>query len=102
MLKTQLSKVFTWNTFTFVPILFVTILFSPIQNATPADSSPKEVRVVNLKATFDAPKVTLNKRQLQFAKSYIRKNSEDLVLIKKRSKLPFTIMDSVSPGMAYL
>ena len=95
MLKTQLSKVFTWNTFTFVPILFVTILFSPIQNATPADSSPKEVRVVNLKATFDAPKVTLNKRQLQFAKSYIRKNSEDLVLIKKRSKLPFTIMDSV-------
>ena len=90
MLKTQLSKVILWNSFSFVPVFF-----SPIQNASPAISSPKEVNVVNLKASFDAPKVALNKRQLQFAKSYVRKNAEDLMLIKKRSRLPFTIMDSV-------
>ncbi|HWK07116.1 MAG TPA: lytic transglycosylase domain-containing protein [Puia sp.] len=79
-----------WNSFSFVPALF-----SPVLNASPAISSPKEVEVVNLKTSFAAPKVALNKRQLQFAKSYVRKNSEDLMLIKKRSRLPFIIMDSV-------
>ncbi|HEX9508944.1 MAG TPA: lytic transglycosylase domain-containing protein [Puia sp.] len=90
MLKTQLSKVILWNSFSFVPAFF-----SPVQNASPTISSPKEAAVVNLKTSFAAPKVTLNKRELQFAKNYIRMNAEDLVNIKKRSKIPFTIMDSV-------
>ena len=90
MLKTQLSKVILWNSFSFVPAFF-----SPNQIASPDISSPKETGMINLKTSFAAPKVALNKRELQFARNYIRINAEDLVNIKKRSKLPFTIMDSV-------
>ncbi len=87
MLKTQLSKIVLWNSFSFIPVLF-----APGKDLSPASTYPKEK--INLAATF-APKVHLNKRALQFAKNYIRNSAEDLVSIKKRSKVPFNIMDSV-------
>lgn len=87
MLKTQLSKVILWNSFSFIPAFF-----SPGQDlATPAPF-PKER--INLSATF-APKVKLNKHELLFAKNYIKNSAEDLVNIRQRSKLPFKIIDSV-------
>lgn len=88
MLKTQLSKVILWNSFCFVPTFF-----APGQKLSTAMGLPKEA--INLKASFAAPQVKLSKHELQFARKYIRQNADDLVNIKKRSKLPFTIMDSV-------
>ena len=87
MLKTQLSKVIIWNSLCFIPTFF-----APGQDLSTAICLPKEA--INLKASF-APKVKLSKREMQFTRNYIRQNAEDLVKIKKRSKIPFTIMDSV-------
>jgi membrane-bound lytic murein transglycosylase D len=87
MLKTQLSKIVLWNSFSFIPVFF-----TPGQDLSPVIPFPKEK--INLAATF-APKIKLNKRELQFARNYIKHSAEDLVSIKKRSKVPFIIMDSV-------
>lgn len=112
MLKTQLTKaIYLWISFCF----FITTSFAPSQNLSPAISFTK--KRVNVEASFvketpsppstyylkeklntvlpSAPKVKLNKHQLQFAKNYIRTSVESLVNVKQRSKIPFSIMDSV-------
>jgi|KBSMisStaDraftv2_1062788.scaffolds.fasta_scaffold00502_21 hypothetical protein len=43
----------------------------------------------------DAPKIRLNRKGVQFVNKYIRNSNECLVSVKKRSTVPFSIIDSV-------
>ncbi|HEY4155087.1 MAG TPA: lytic transglycosylase domain-containing protein [Puia sp.] len=67
-------------------------------SATPDKSMPAGMKhsVENLRKTSPVvSKMTLNKRNLQFVRNYIQKSKENLVLIKRRSAVPFSIIDSV-------
>ncbi|HEY4061016.1 MAG TPA: lytic transglycosylase domain-containing protein [Puia sp.] len=92
MLKTKVSKAIYLCLF-----CFFASSFAP---ATPAIPLPKagldsKTLFATAAKVFRMPRVKLNKQATQFANNYIRKNAEDLVNIRQRSKVPFTIMDSV-------
>jgi membrane-bound lytic murein transglycosylase D len=96
MLKTQVVKAVSF-------CLFCSILssFVPVSPAsTPAVPSialsAERTASSGTKAEISfAPKVKLNKQALLFANHYIRTDGESLIRIRQRSKVPFTIMDSV-------
>ncbi len=46
-------------------------------------------------STLEEPKIGLNPNGKKFIADYLKKNDEDLVLIKKRSSSPFRIIESV-------
>jgi membrane-bound lytic murein transglycosylase D len=48
-----------------------------------------------LTATVMAPKAHLNSQGMQFVRSYIRKSNRNLISIRHRSRVPFSIIDSV-------
>jgi len=96
MLKTQVVKAVSF-------CLFCSIVssFAPVSPAsTPAVPSialsAERTASSGTKAEISfAPKVKLNKQALLFANHYIRTDGESLIRIRQRSKVPFTIMDSV-------
>jgi membrane-bound lytic murein transglycosylase D len=89
MLKTQLSKA-----------IYLCLIFAFVNSFTPASpalspvSFPKEKSSTKAEV-YVAPAIKLNKQALKFATRYINTDAESLLKIKERSKLPFTIMDSV-------
>ena len=98
MLKTKFLKAIYLCLFCFIASSFV--LAPSAISLPPAISLPKtsidtKTLLVAAAEVFRAPKVRLNKQALQFANNYIRKSAEDLVSIRQRSKIPFSIMDSV-------
>jgi len=98
MLKTKFLKAIYLCLFCFIASSFV--LAPSAISLPPAISLPKtsidtKTLLVTAAEVFRAPKVRLNKQALQFANNYIRKSAEDLVSIRQRSKIPFSIMDSV-------
>ncbi len=98
MLKTQLSKAIYLGLF-----IFVTSSFVPAPIATSAISLSKDrfdtetpfVREPQSGKISMSPKVKLNKQELQFANNYIKTSIKCLENIKRRSKIPFNIIDSV-------
>lgn len=98
MLKTNFLKAIYLCLFCFIASSFV--LAPSAISLPPAISLPKtsidtKTLLVTAAEVFRTPKVKLNKQALQFANNYIRKSAEDLVSIRQRSKIPFSIMDSV-------
>jgi membrane-bound lytic murein transglycosylase D len=50
---------------------------------------------VKAEVTFDKPQMKLNRKGMSYVKKYIRKKNACLVGVKKRSQVPFYIIDSV-------
>jgi len=98
MLNTQISKAIYLALFCFFTSSFVagpnvsSSISLPEEKTNTNTLSVKEGKSDNL---FVAPVVRLNKQAMQFANHYIRTESEDLVSVRRRSKIPFNIMDSV-------
>ena len=92
MLKTNFLKAIYLCLFCFFTSSFVP---GPPAISLPKTSIDTKTLLVTAAEVFRAPKVKLNKQALQFANNYIRKSAEDLVSIRQRSKIPFSIMDSV-------
>jgi len=92
MLKTKFLKAIYLCLFCFIASSFVP---GPPAISLPKTSIDTKTLLVTAAELFRAPKVKLNKQALQFANNYIRKSAEDLVSIRQRSKVPFSIMDSV-------
>ncbi len=59
------------------------------------DSSKSPAQVTHLAFSPSTPKAPLNRQEMVFMKNYIRKSKSNLVIIKHRSAVPFTIIDSV-------
>jgi membrane-bound lytic murein transglycosylase D len=59
------------------------------------DSSLLKVNGLSESDTFDAPTISINKKAMQFAKSYIAKNSHFLRKLKEQNPTYFAIMDTV-------
>ncbi len=59
------------------------------------DSSKSHTQGTQLTFSPLAPKAPLNRQEMVFMKNYIRKSKSNLVIIKHRSPVPFTIIDSV-------
>jgi hypothetical protein len=97
MLKTKFSKAVYLCLFCFITSSYS---LAPSASLAPPDISLPKTSIdsktlLHSAEAFRAPKIKLNKQVLQFVNNYIRKSAEDLVSIQKRSKLPFSIMDSV-------
>jgi len=89
MLNSTFSKsVFFGHLFLFIGIPF-TSFQHPQNNEMLADD------VDALAPITAANQVQLNKNAVKFVHNYIQKNTEDLVKIKRKSKLPFKTMDMV-------
>jgi membrane-bound lytic murein transglycosylase D len=90
MLKTQFAKAFyLCNAFL---LITTSITVSPL-----SARSIHEVRlpVKEMAATSEKPEIRLNKKGASFVKKYIKNSKECLVRVKKRSGVPFSIIDSV-------
>ena len=98
MLKKQISKaiyicLFCFITSSFVPVPRATSTITPSNEKI--DAKTPFVNGMQFGEMAMAPKVKMNKQELQFATNYIKNSIECLVSIKQRSKTPFTIIDSV-------
>ncbi len=118
MLKTQFAKVFyLCNSFLFTS---VPLKISPAHNSTQHFTDEKKeidnflfagaatLSTNNIPATLvfnttkkslqfnsEKPQITMNRKEILFARKYIRNSRGSLVGIKKRSSVPFGIIDSV-------
>jgi membrane-bound lytic murein transglycosylase D len=96
MLNTRFVKAFyLCNSF-----LLVTTSFTPVPKASNSFAENGKINLVknsfsgSLHTTAE-PEIQLNKKGMIFVKKYIRNSSECLVGVKKRSMVPFSIIDSV-------
>jgi membrane-bound lytic murein transglycosylase D len=90
MLKTQFAKAFyLCNAFL---LITTSITVSPL-----SARSIHEIRlpVKETEETSGKPEIRLNKKGALFVKKYIKNSKECLVRVKKRSVVPFSIIDSV-------
>lgn len=90
MLKTQFAKAFSLcNAFL---LITTSITVSPL-----SARSIHEIRlpVKEMETTSGKPEIRLNKKGALFVKKYIKNSKECLVRVKKRSVVPFSIIDSV-------
>jgi membrane-bound lytic murein transglycosylase D len=90
MLKTPLS-VCLCGSFFLLPVGFARDNRKNENN--PSKTKAVDARSFAIKTT--APKAPMNEMEMQFAKRYIRKSGRNLINIKHRSKIPFSIIDSV-------
>lgn len=117
MLKTQFAKAFylcnsfllITNSFTANQKIFHAVSFSEEKNCmetallrtgndTSRNMPPDHYFYLTKKIAqtlSNAPKVKLNRKGMLFIKKYIKNSEECLVGVKKRSKVPFYIIDSV-------
>jgi membrane-bound lytic murein transglycosylase D len=98
MLKTQLSKAIYLCLFCFILSSFVPTPYARLAIPSSEDRFDVETSVATIAKSADmslAPKVKMNRQELQFASKYIKNSIDDLISIRKRSKAPFTIIDSV-------
>ena len=117
MLNTQFAKAFyLCNSFLLVTIPFTTNPTSSLKNSLPEEKNglktsllgTREGTIGNITSghelnltykssqlTSRRPQITLNKKGMLFVRKYIKNSSECLVSVKKRSSIPFYIIDSV-------
>ncbi|MEP6749942.1 MAG: lytic transglycosylase domain-containing protein [Bacteroidota bacterium] len=74
-------------------LLFVTFPFISYQH--PQSNNISTDDVIAIAPATVVNKIQLNKNAVKFVRSYIKKNNEELVKIKERSKSPFKAMDVV-------
>jgi membrane-bound lytic murein transglycosylase MltF len=70
----------------------------PLVVETPADNILYTVRETSIAAVGNTTRSIVsapNKKEMKFVRSYIRRNDQCLFNVKKRSEVPFTIIDSV-------
>ena len=90
MLRSKISKsLFASFLLLFVAGPAICFLQSKSLSTFPVESNISDAVVVPFE------KAPLNKNAGIFVKKYIKDNQEDLITIKKRSKMPFAIMDAV-------
>ena len=90
MLKTQFAKAFyLCNAFL---LITTSITVSPLSARSIHTSS---LVVKETESVSDKPEIRLNKKGALFVKKYIKNSKECLVRVKKRSVVPFSIIDSV-------
>lgn len=90
MLKTQFAKAFyLCNSFL---LITTSITVSPLAARTFHVSAPLAETTPVVHA--DKPQIRLNKRGVSFVKKYLKNSRECLVGVRKRSIIPFTIIDS--------
>jgi membrane-bound lytic murein transglycosylase D len=90
MLKTQFVKAFyLCNAFL---LITTSITVSPL-SARSIHAS--RLAVKETESVSDKPEIRLNKKGALFVKKYIKNSKECLVRVKKRSVVPFSIIDSV-------
>jgi membrane-bound lytic murein transglycosylase D len=90
----MLNSKFSRTVFCSHLVLFIAFPFISYQHPQSNTISPDDV-TINTSAAIVANKVQLNKNAVKFVRSYIKKNNEELVKIKQRSKSPFKTMDMV-------
>ncbi|HLA58804.1 MAG TPA: lytic transglycosylase domain-containing protein [Puia sp.] len=90
MLKTQFAKAFyLCNAFL---LITTSITVSPLSARSIHES---RLPVKETESASDKPEIRLNKKGALFVKKYIKNSKECLVRVKKRSIVPFSIIDSV-------
>jgi membrane-bound lytic murein transglycosylase D len=90
MLNTQFAKTFyLCNSFL---LITTSITVSPLAART-VHASKSVAKPAELHS--DKPQIRLNKKGISFVKKYIKNSNECLVGVRKRSTIPFTIIDSV-------
>jgi membrane-bound lytic murein transglycosylase D len=108
MLKTQFTKVF-YFCYSFLLITTPITIDQKLSNlvSIPGEKNSSETPLLrnrndtirNMLPAHDsisnAPKVILNGKAMLFVGKYIKSSNECLVAVKKRSKIPFDIIDSV-------
>jgi membrane-bound lytic murein transglycosylase D len=108
MLKTRLSKAFyLCNSFLLLAIPFTGNHKPFIHTSAPSVSKAMETTIVRLPVekhndistddgyAFTEPQIKLNEKGVLFVRKYIRNRGDCLVNVKKRSVIPFDIIDSV-------
>src|SRR5664279_4858153 len=75
--------------------LFAAVILMSIPLTSGSVSLHKETRAKGIGPRSHTPEIRLNKKGLSFVKKYIRNSNECLVGVRKRSTIPFTIIDSV-------
>jgi membrane-bound lytic murein transglycosylase D len=83
MLKTQFAKVCS------LCVSFLLVTTSITVGSVRAGNLPFRA------SPYDKPQAKLNRRGMLYVKKYIRKRNDCLVRVKKRSEVPFYIIDSV-------
>jgi Transglycosylase SLT domain len=83
MLKTQFAKA------CFLCISFLLITTSLTVNSVRAGNIPDK------SSPYDKPQAKLNRRGMLYVKKYIRNRNDCLIRVKRRSEVPFYIIDSV-------
>lgn len=90
MLNTQFAKTFyLCNSFL---LITTSITVSPLA-ARNVHASKPIAKAAELHS--DKPQIRLNKKGVSFVKKYLKNSNECLVGVRKRSTIPFTIIDSV-------
>jgi membrane-bound lytic murein transglycosylase D len=109
MLKTSFVKAFyLCNSFLFITVPFATNPRPSLKISLPEEKKGLKTTFGNIPAghefnltdksapyTSRKPQITLNKKGMLFVRKYIKNSSECLVGVKKRSLMPFYIIDSV-------
>jgi membrane-bound lytic murein transglycosylase D len=105
MLKTPFSKVFyLCNSFLLLALPFTTaknktVAVNPLSRenipVVSRNIEPVEVKDRMEIPAFEAPQINLNKKEALFVRKYIKNRGDCLVNVKKRSIIPFYIIDSI-------
>jgi len=91
MLNSTFSKaVFCGHLFLFVALPFTSFQHPQANNVLEADDS-----IIDGLPPVSASKIKLNKNAVKFVRNYIKKNNDDLEMIRERSEAPFKTMDGV-------
>jgi len=113
MLKTPFAKAFylcnsfllittsfSWNTSAFGSVhkneeRNVVTSITPLELKRTSSGKRISRSVEKAEVTFDKPQMKLNRNSLSYVKKYIKKENTCLAGVKKRSRVPFYIIDSV-------
>jgi len=81
------------NLYSLSTILFASLFFLDAKADRPAPALRTKARTTTVSSK--SMKVYMTKKEMRFAKTYIKQSKENLVSIQKRSAIPFNIIDSV-------
>src|SRR5271156_7117160 len=97
MLNARLKAFYLCNSFLLVTAPFAVDRKSVSATSSPLGKNSEEVPsiVTDLRRSNIEPQIKLNKKEAVFVRKYIKYRGDCLVNVKKRSVIPFDIIDSV-------
>jgi membrane-bound lytic murein transglycosylase D len=98
MLNTRLSKAFyLCNSFLLIATPFTVSHTSPNAVLLPKEKNVRETVILKTPEGLNSlePEIKLNKKEALFVRKYIKYRGDCLVNVKKRSVIPFDIIDSI-------